>query len=205
MIKPPFFTKKESIGIFTILFLLVGVSFYNFKISFRGARDIKRRDDLTFLTVALERFYSDYEMYPPASADGKIIDCLPAGITTEDIKKIIGGNPSLNRKKIFSALGSCEWGASSLADVSDPSIPIYLSVIPKDPRSVDGFSYFYFSTTKHYQLYGSFEGKDLSEYNKNIVARAIECGNRICNFGKASRGTPLDKSLSEYEKNLLQR
>jgi hypothetical protein len=200
--KVKFFNKKEITGIVIILVGIFLLSLVNFRASLRRARDVQRRDDLTALSGALEKFYNDFEMYPPASADGKIVACLPEGVTIEDIKKIVGGRPELNKKKIFASLTVCEWGESTLEDVSDPSIGVFLSVIPKDSLHDEGYSYFYYSTPDHYQIYGAFEGKDMPEYDTKIVERSLSCGVNICNFGKASRGTPLDKSLQEYENEL---
>jgi hypothetical protein len=42
----------------------------------------------------------------------------------------------------------------------------------------------------------------MPEYDPKIVARGVSCGKVICNFGKASRGTPLDRSLEQFEKEL---
>ncbi len=198
-----FFNKKESFGILLILLFIFSYSTYNYFLSLRRARDIQRRNDLTALSEALERYYNDFNRYPLASSDGKIIACLPDDWTFEDMKKVLGGQPIKNRDKMFAKMVPCEWGKSALADISDNSRPIYLSVIPKDSREKDGYSYRYFSTGKHFQVYGSLEGKDNTEYSKAVTALRISCGSRVCNFGKASRGTPLDKSLGEYENELI--
>lgn len=202
MIKFKFFSKKEAIAITVILIGIFLISLYNFRISLRRARDTQRRDDLTALATGLENFFDDFGLYPPASSDGKIVACLAPGVTTEDLKKIIGNRPEINRQKIFPKLTGCEWGETSLTDPSDPSIEPYLSIIPKDSRQDEGYSYLYFSTGKHFQLFASYEGKDMPEYQSKIVARGVACGAKICNFGKASRGTPLDKSLEDYEEQL---
>jgi len=194
--------KKEITGFVLILLFIFGFSAYNFTLSLRRARDVQRRDDLTALVDALERYFNDFDRYPASTSDGKLIACLPKGWTFEDMKKILGGRPVQNRAKMFAQMAPCEWGTSSLSDVSDNSRPIYLTVIPQDPRALEGASYRYFSTGQHFQLLASFEGKDNSEYSQKILARKILCGNKICNFGKASRGTPLDVLLEEYEKGL---
>jgi len=46
------------------------------------------------------------------------------------------------------------------------------------------------------------ESADEDEYNIEIANRFISCGLQICNFGKSSPNTPLDKSLKEYENEL---
>ena len=198
-----FLTRKEIVGITLILTFIFALSSYNFKLSLRRSRDIQRRDDLTALAQGLESFYDDddFGFYPPSSPDGKILACIPAGVDPETIKEIVGGR-AVNKKKIFAALTGCEWGNSALVDASDLSKEPYLSAIPQDVKESSGYSNIYFSTGKHFQVYGAYEGKGLPEYDPKIVARGILCGRQICTFGKASRGTPLDKSLEEFEREL---
>lgn len=198
-----FFNKKESIGIVLVLLFIFTLSTYNYFLSLRRARDVQRRDDLTALSEALERYFNDFDRYPLSTPDGRIIACLPEGWTFEDMKKVLGGRPILNRDKMFAKMVPCEWGKDALADISDNSRAIYLTIIPKDSRSANGYSYRYTSTGKHFQLYGVFEGKSNQEYSYAIAGKKIACGNKTCNFGKASRGTPLDKSLGEYENELI--
>jgi hypothetical protein len=202
MKKFKFFSKSESLGILLILVFIFLISLYNFNLSLRRARDVQRRDDLTALAQGLEKFYNDFGVYPPATSEGKIVACPAPGVTQEDLKKIIGNRPEINRIKIFPKLAGCEWGASVLTDPSDPSITPYLSVIPKDSHASEGASYKYFSTGKHFQIYGAYEGNNMPEHSRAILTNKITCGINICNFGKASRGTPLDKSLEEYENEL---
>ena len=199
-----FFNKKEILGIALILLFVVGLSYLNFLNSLRRSRDLQRRDDLTALAQGLERFYNDedFGLYPPASADNKIVACIPEGTTYEEIKEIVGGRPKLNKLKIFPRLTGCPWGDSSLTDASDNSKEPYLSIIPRDSKASEGASYVYFATARHFQILGAYEGKAMPEYDPKIVARGISCGEVVCNFGKASRGTPLDRSLEEFEKEL---
>ncbi len=197
-----FFNKRESFGIVLILLFIFSFSTYNYFLSLRRARDIQRRDDLTALSEALGRYYNDFDRYPLSTPDGRLIACLPEGWTFEDMKVVLGGQPVKNRDKMFAKMEPCEWGKDALADISDNSREIYLTVIPRDSRSDDGFSYRYSSTGKHFQLYGAFEGKANVEYSQAVVNKNITCGNQTCNFGKASRGTPLDKSLGQYENEL---
>ena len=199
-----FFNRKEIIGIFSILIFIFALSYLNYLNSLRRSRDIQRRDDLTALAQGLERFYDDddFGVYPPASVDNKIVACIPAGTTYEEIKEIVGNRPEVNKLKIFPRLTGCPWGDSSLSDPSDNSKELYLSVIPRDSKASGGYSYLYFSTGKHFQVYGAYEGKAMPEYDPGIISRGLMCGSQICNFGKASRGTPLDVSLEDFEKEL---
>src|SRR5260221_218394 len=83
-----------------------------------------------------------------------------------------------------------------------PSLSVIPS-LPKDPGTPSGYSYLYITDGKYFQLYASLEGKtDEAEFNPKINALGLKCGNYICNFGRASGNTPLDKSLEEYENEI---
>jgi hypothetical protein len=197
-----FKNKSEIVGLFVILLLIFLFSYYNFLQSLMKGRDVQRRNDLSAVAEALEKFYSDYDRYPMASDNGEIIACLPDGWKREDMKKLLGGRPIENREKMFAKFAPCKWGASVFEDYSAEGKDAYLSFVPIDTKTKEGWSYVYKSTGKHYQLYGSYEGKSMLDYSAKIVTKKYLCGSRICNFGKASRGTPLDMSLKEYENKL---
>jgi hypothetical protein len=188
--------KSDLVGVLVILLLLVGVSYYNFLVSYAKARDNQRRDDITAVARGLEKMYSDFGIYPPSDG-GRIVACIPEGVTTEDIKKIVAGRPELNKTKIFAKLEGCRWGEDILADASDPSITPYVSILPTDPQGQAGVSYYYLSNGHDFQLYASFERKSQVQYSLEIVAQGVPCGVRLCNFGKSSPGTTLDKPLEE--------
>jgi hypothetical protein len=46
------------------------------------------------------------------------------------------------------------------------------------------------------------EGEEEAEYRQDLVEYGLMCGERVCNFGKSSGSTPLDKSIQEYENEL---
>lgn len=194
--------KKEIIGTLVILFAILLYSYWNYLISLARSRDIQRRDDITAVMQSLERFYNDYDRYPLASDNGEIVACLPEDWERADMKKLLGGRPLENREKMFQAFGPCKWGDSVFEDFSAEGKEEYLSRVPVDMKESEGWSYVYQSTGDHYQLLGSYEGSSLPEYSEEIIKRNIKCGEKICNFGKASRGTPLDMSLKEYENKL---
>ena len=76
--------------------------------------------------------------------------------------------------------------------------------LPFEPKAEDGLNYFYISNGKYFQIYAHLEGKDEAENDPKIARRNIPCGSAICNFGRSSGDTPLDKSLEEYENELLE-
>lgn len=179
------FTKQESIGLSIILVALLSVMLFNFSISERKARDAQRKQDVRDITNALESYKNDTGNYP-ASDNGKIVGC-------DSGKKDNLGFPILR---------ACKWGEESLGNPYKPDEAKYLPRIPVDPKNSQGISYYYLTDGKFYQVYASLEGHDEAEYDPKIVARNLNCGNQICNFGLASNHTPLDKSLEEYENEI---
>lgn len=87
-----FFTKQETLVILLTLLVIFIVSFFNFKTSLRRQRDSERKNDLGFLTKALDKYLNDFGEFPVAAPDGKIVACT-------------GTSPLL--------LVPCEWGKNS--------------------------------------------------------------------------------------------
>lgn len=183
-----FFSKKETRAVLTILLVIALISLPNFLVSLRRARDAQRKADLGSIHDGLIRYHDDFGVFP-SSIDGKIAACAPYEIKKENDRITV----------IFSP---CQWGESSLTDLSDPSFPPYLKVLPKDPQAAKGFDYLYFSNGNRFQLYATLEGKGEDEYDPKIIARDLKCGKNICNSGRAYSKTPLDKSIEEYENEL---
>jgi len=180
-----FFNKSEIRAILIIFAFLILISTPNFIISLRRARDAQRKADIGSIKDALLKYQADFGIFP-LSIDGKIAACEPVSYNE------VGGIKTL----VFSA---CEFGESSLADLSDSSYPAYLKPIPNDPRKNEGRYYYYFSNGGRFQIYGTLEGKSEDEYDEYIIKRGIKCGSQICNFGKSSGTTPLNISIEEYE------
>jgi len=169
------FTKQQAIVVCLTLLILAVVSFFNFKIALRRSRDAQRKDDIANVVNGLEKFKSDFAYYPLSTSDGRINACN----------------------------GGCIWGKDPLRDMNDLTYPPYINMLPGDPDTGKGVSYIYVSNGYHYQLYAALEGrKDEDEYNSKIEARHIMCGMAVCNFGRSSSQTPLDKSIEEYENEL---
>lgn len=183
------FSKNELLAIVIILAAITAASLSNFRISLRRARDTQRKNDIGTLTDALVRYGGDFGSFP-ISQDGKIVACR-------------GPETKIDKKGRITNLVACEWGKDSLADISNPPYPAYISTLPADPETEKGPRYIYFSNGRRFQFYASLEGADEAEYDGKILARKISCGSRICNFGLAYGNTPLDKSIEEYENELL--
>lgn len=201
-IKMKFFSRKETIGVLAILTLILAASLYNFRISLRRARDAQRKADLGQILNAIGAFQNDFGFYPP-SLDGKIVACKKEGIGS--YLKDTGALTLKDREiDLFEIYAPCEWGKDSLSDVFDPDYPPYLKTLPADPQSSMGAYYTYISNGNRFQVYAGLEGKDEDDMQSVLADRNISCGVRICDFGRASGATPLEKSIEEYENELLQ-
>lgn len=187
-----FFTKKEILGVGIILIILIAVSVPNFLISLARARDAQRINDVSAVYYALAPYQGVMSSYPLSTSDGKIIGCK--GQDTKYDEKL----------KTWLNLRICEWGVDGLTNLVNPSSGPFISTLPQDSRSKDGYSYNYISNGRRFQIYATLERKDQDQYSLIIEKRGLKCGSRICNFGKASGDTPLDMSLQEYENKLLE-
>lgn len=183
-----FFSKSEFKAVLIIFAVLIAISTPNFIVSLRRARDAQRKADIGSIQDALFRYQGDFGSFP-LSIDGRIAACGP--VAFEEAGGI--------KTPVFSP---CDFGKASLADLSDSSYPPYIKLIPNDPQSDKGRSYYYFSDGSRFQIYGSLEGKSEDEYDDSIIKRAIACGSKICNFGKSSGKTPLNMSIEEYENSI---
>ena len=184
-----FFSKKESLWLVVIILAIVGFSYPNMQVSLRRGRDMQRKNDIRAVSDSLVRYSADFGSFP-LSQDGKMVACK-------------GPETKKDKKGRITGLIPCEWGKDALADVFDPGSTPYIVALPLDPLSQKGFAYAYFSSGKTFQLYASLEGADEAEYDPKIVARGLTCGTKTCNFGLGYGATPLDKSIEEYENELL--
>ena len=180
------FKRQEVVGIGLILVAIVVITYINILISFRNERDLRRNLDVSAIAKGIKQYKVDYGYYP-ASQDGKILAC--AGKETRIVKDENGKMVYFDekaKKPLLENLTACEWGEDVLLDINDLDYPHYISSIPKDPRKEDGYTYFYLSDGENFQVLGSFEGKSQKEYSKEIKALKIQCGSKVCNFGKTS-------------------
>jgi hypothetical protein len=187
------FTKQETLGLTIIFLILVVISVPNFALSIKRARDNTRKADLGSMVYALDEYQKDFQSFPLATEDGRIIACVAPGSKIEVDEK---GRSIVN-------LIPCEWGVDGLYDPRDEDrSEAYIKIIPTDPQNSLGSKYFYFSNGRRYQIYAALEALDDDQYNLGVVSRNLMCGNRICSTGRSYSTTPIDKSLEEYEDEL---
>lgn len=201
------FTRNETLVVSGIFVFTLLVTLYNLNISLRRSRDAQRRSDISALTMALKEYRDDFGFYPP-SENGKIVACKGENFEAgwNDIKSNIKDDEKFDREKFFSILTVCEWGKDALKDVTDDSYKPYVKVISGDPKGEKGMSYLYLSNSNRFQLFTYMEGgSEEIGYDEAIVKRNLECGEGfICSFGK-SYDVPIDRSIEDYEKELLEK
>lgn len=195
------FTSKEVWVTLVTLASIVTLSLYNFGLALRRARDAQRIADINAVSNALNKFLADFGFFPYAE-DGKIVACKSDNF--DELVVEVKQADKLKPDAYLTLLKPCDWGKSEFRDLLDASYPAYLTTLPQDPQFSKGSSYIYLSNGTRYQLYASLEGEDgEDQYNQGVVSRQLDCGTRVCNFGKALGETPLDKTIEEYENELL--
>jgi type II secretory pathway pseudopilin PulG len=187
------FRKSETLGLVIIFLVLIAVSIPNFVLSLRRARDQVRRDDMGALVQAFSEYITDFGEFPPASADGKIMNCKnPEDTVTIDKKG-----------RLVVKLIPCEWGKDAFFDLTPGSSKVYMSILPQDPDFDKGVTYRYHTDGARYQLFAYMEGeKDEAEYDQRIVDRGISCGTKICNVGR-EYDCPIEKTISQCTEEAL--
>lgn len=198
-----FLKKKDFKNIFLIFLVLITVTYLNLTVAKRKARDVQRRVDVGHIMDALSYYQRDFGFFPP-SEDGKIAACK--GENYDQVLQRAKDDPEFEQADLIEALAPCEYGEDSLRDIFDEEYRAYLDEIPKDPSYKKGFGYYYISNTRRYQIYAYLEGKENEiGYNESVIERGINCGVNICNYGRSFADTPVDISLEEYEKILLEK
>ncbi len=178
------FSGKESVFLIFVFLFVIGFTLINLQDSYRKARDAQRKSDIRAIYDGLMAYQNDFSHFPKA-LDGKIAACDPREVEKDVI-----------------VYGPCLWGEDALADALDPDYPPYVANLPRDPQWDKGATYLYISDGRNFQIYAALEGEDEDEFDPGIVARKLDCGGRICNFGRSDGKTPLDKSIEEYNNEL---
>ncbi|MBP7118883.1 type II secretion system protein GspG [Candidatus Woesebacteria bacterium] len=167
--------------------------------------NIKKREAIAvffFLALIMFATYVNLQNSFRKSRDAQRLgDVQTVANALEVYFKDMGEYPASDNGKIvgcgsFKALTTCEWGEVFHEE--------YLRNLPRDPQFKDGASYRYVSDGNRFQLYASLESSSEPEFNERVIDLSLSCGNRICNFGRASGKTPLDKTLSQYENELIE-
>jgi len=195
-----FFSKKEFIGVATIMALIIFFTYLNLRVSLRRSRDAQRRADIDAMINAIVAFQKNYNFFPP-SYDGKIRACR--GEDFDSAVTVFEAEEKFDMDAYIRSLGVCEWGKDGIEDLIGANKEAYIKLLPGDPQSGQGSQYLYLSNANRFQFYAFLEGGASEDgYRESIVARNLLCGEKVCNYGKAYGETPLDKSIEEYEEEL---
>lgn len=175
--------KGEIKGIIIIFVFTLLANYWGFKTSFMRERDIQRVLDMGSIESGLIKYFSEYGEYPLSNSEGQIVACLGPKTGVKEEANVPVVNPGY-KKPILVNLIPCTWGVDSLWDASDINYPAYISKLPSDPLSQKGIQYQYFSDGKTFRIYSHLELKSTTGYDENIILKKINCGKKICNFGR---------------------
>lgn len=156
------FTKKQFTFLTTVLIIISSVTVVNLFASYRKSRDNERKNDLGDIVKRIGDYEKRFGSFPLSSEDGKIIGCN-------------GFQDKLGRW----FFKPCEWAENK---VNSP----FFDPLPHDPYVDKGRHFVYRSNGKTFQLYAALEGTYEDEYDKNILARGISCGDVSCNAGRTN-------------------
>lgn len=194
-----FFSKQELVGVGIILTVIFFVTGINMNMALLRARDAQRKSDLGAMSNALHSYFEEYGFLPP-SEDGYIKACRGEGY--EELLQEFEETQKYDNSRLIEKMRICIWGEDPLPDPYDEN-KLFLAKLYKDPRTDEGYSYYFLSNTKRFQLYTALEEiPDSVGYDESIVARGLSCGTKVCSFGKGFAETPLDRSIDQYEDEL---
>ena len=123
--------KHELIFVGVVLLVILVISQIQLKVGQMKTRDAQRKADVELVGRALDKYYADHQVFPPAE-DGKILSC--------------GGVVDL----------VCDWGKDLIRDLKGT---VYLNKFPADPLADQGRSYVYEvdKTRQQYRIYVTLE------------------------------------------------
>lgn len=199
------FSKKEWKLTALILAFIVLISAYNFNLAIKKGRDVTRKNDLFAAANALDKYSRDFGFFPLSSNSGEIRACIQEGLSIDEFVESILASREDEKVSAEDLFEACTWGEDNLEDVTDENYPDYLSPIPADPLDAKEIQYFYFSNGRRFQLLAHLEWKNQDEYDEQVEQRGIYCGAELCNFGRASGSTPINRSIEQYEAELLEK
>lgn len=144
--------KKNEIGfVVGVVFLILGVSLFQLRISMMKTRDAQRKADVELVARAMEAYFSDYKEYPTASENGEIVACGREGLEV------------------------CVWGQGKVVDRDEV---VYLNKLPIEPLVQKGYKYVYWvdEDRQNFKIYVSLEYRSDPAFKNNLT---VMCGEKI--------------------------
>jgi prepilin-type N-terminal cleavage/methylation domain-containing protein len=174
------FTLVELLLVIIILGVLIVAGLSSFTSSQKKARDVKRKNDLRQVALALETYYNDKGRYPAGDTDGQILGC-GSGV-------------------------ACPWGEA----FQDENATVYMLNLPVDGMPNMRYFYIADPAGSWYQLYARLDNKldndlpkDTQDPNKSRVFTDLTCDDAdsvYCNYGVASSNKSIgDSHTVAYE------
>lgn len=163
------FTLMELLVVMAILGILIVAGLASFTSSQKKSRDIRRKNDLRQISLAMETYYNDFGSYPLS-------------------------DPSTNQIKGCGVSGTsaCEWGSPWKKTPATGTATVYMIAMPIDPTT--SHSYYYVSDGTYYKLYASLENElDTGSGVKQVGYGALTCGgSNKCTYAISSSNVTLE-------------
>ncbi len=144
--------KSELILVFSIVTLIVVMSYSQVKLGEMKTRDAQRKSDVEMVARGLRKYLSDYQTLPEeATGAGKIVACGYMGTEV------------------------CEWGKGPVIDADGVA---YINKLPDDPKSGEGYKYVYKPGPNGdtFRIYVGLENRSDKSYKTNLTEM---CGNNV--------------------------
>ncbi|GEM_PF-1430624 len=156
-------TKREFSFIGLVIICIMSATLINLSASYRKSRDNERKNALGDIVRRVGDFQKTLATFPLSDDNYAIVGCN-------------GFRDELGRW----FFKSCTWGENS---VNSP----FFDPLPQDPYSNEkGRRFVYISNGKTFQIYTALERTNDEEYDPQIVARNISCGDVVCNAGRTN-------------------
>ncbi len=164
------FTLMELLVVIAILGMLIIAGLASFTSSQKKSRDLRRKNDLRQIALAMETYYNDYDSYPLSEVStNKIQGCWNDAVVS-----------------------SCDWGMPWKKTQTTGSSTVYMITLPADPLGTH--AYVYESDGTYFKLYASLENElDTDVGAKQAGYGVLTCGGVLkCTYGIASSNTTLE-------------
>ncbi len=175
------FTLIELLVVIIILGILIAVAMGGFMSSQKKSRDVKRKNDLRQVAIALEAYFNDKGRYPESDLTGAIVACKPDGAT------------------------ACDWGGA----FEDENGTVYMVNLPAESNSDRRYYYITNANGTAYQLYARLENTLDVDIPQNAQGQGrvfadLTCDSGgatvYCNYGVASPNIKVDEGRTvSYE------
>ena len=164
------FTLIELLVVIAILAILVVSGIASFTSSQKKSRDIRRKNDLRQISLALESYYNDFGSFPKADGSGNIMGCGAGGVAL------------------------CEWGKVWSNTTPSPAT-IYMLTLPKDVPASNSYYYTTDANGSYYRLYARIENDQDEGPGVKQAPGYVgpTCGGtQACTYGISSTNTTLE-------------